>query len=102
MEIALHLLGLFGIAVLIAVPISCLLWFLLKKIEKQRKEMKVIDIRHALEEKVKELGGTIRGGGSLMVPPYTMDFEFELNDKKYVVNLWDKEQKDEYRRNNEN
>jgi hypothetical protein len=50
-------------------------------------------IRHALEEKVRALGGSIEGGGSMVVPPFTMDFSFELSGKHYEVTLVDREEK---------
>jgi len=62
----------------------------------------MIEIRHALEQKIKEMGGLIHGGGSLMMPPYTMDFNFTLRGEEYLVNLWNKKEKDKYEENQEN
>jgi hypothetical protein len=61
-------------------------------------------IRHALEEKVREIGGNVKGAGSMMVPPFTMDFNFELGGKYYGVTLVDLEEKRKARENppNEN
>jgi hypothetical protein len=56
-------------------------------------------IRHALEEKVREIGGNINGAGSMMVPPYTMDIGFELGGKRYEVTLTDLEEKRKAREN---
>ena len=61
----------------------------------------MIHIRHALEDKIKEIGGNIHGGGSMMIPPYTMDFDFELNGREYIVNLWDKKEKQKYNQDEE-
>jgi hypothetical protein len=51
-----------------------------------------LSIRHALEEKVREIGGDVKGAGCLMVPPYTMDFNFELDGRNYSVKLVDIEE----------
>jgi hypothetical protein len=54
--------------------------------------MDQLEIRHKLEEKVKEIGGKIKGAGCMMVPPFTMDFAFELDGRRYTVNLTDIEE----------
>jgi hypothetical protein len=54
--------------------------------------MNQLSIRNALEDKAKELGGKIIGAGSLVVPPYTMDFSFERKGKKYSVTIVDVEE----------
>jgi hypothetical protein len=55
--------------------------------------MNQLSIRDALEDKAKDLGGKIIGAGCLVVPPYTMDFSFELKGKKYSVTIVDVEEK---------
>jgi hypothetical protein len=47
----------------------------------------MIEIRHAFEEKIKEIGGEITGAGGLMVYPYTMDVGFNLNGIRYAIYL---------------
>ncbi|MDR2144448.1 MAG: hypothetical protein LBP29_08775 [Treponema sp.] len=44
-------------------------------------------IRHAFEDKVRELGGKVLGAGCLMVPPFTMYFDFTLDGREYLVTL---------------
>jgi hypothetical protein len=49
--------------------------------------MDQLDIRHAFEDKARELGGKVLGAGCLMVPPFTMDFDFTLDGREYLVTL---------------
>jgi hypothetical protein len=56
--------------------------------------MKQFDIRRALEDKIREIGGEISGAGCSLDPPFTMDFSFMLNGKKYAVTLVEKSFKD--------
>jgi hypothetical protein len=53
--------------------------------------MNQLCIRHALEEKVREIGGHSDGGGFMTVPPFQMDFTFELDNKGYLVTLVNRE-----------
>jgi hypothetical protein len=46
-----------------------------------------LEIRHALERSINAMGGKVGGGGTLMVHPYTMDFDFEYEGERYSVNL---------------
>jgi hypothetical protein len=55
--------------------------------------MDQLGIRHAFEDKAKELGGKILGGGCLMVSPFTMDFNFVLEGKEYWVTLVNAEER---------
>jgi hypothetical protein len=57
--------------------------------------MNQLEIRHALEEKVKTLGGKVTGAGFMTAPPFTMDFSFVLDGRDYSVKLVDSE---EYRK----
>jgi hypothetical protein len=61
--------------------------------------MDQLSIRHALEEKVREIGGKVKGGGCMMVPPFTMDFDFEIDGKHYSVDLVDLEEARKAREN---
>jgi hypothetical protein len=54
--------------------------------------MNQFDIKHALEDKIREIGGEIIGAGCLMVAPFTMDFSFMLGGKKYAVTLVNREE----------
>jgi hypothetical protein len=56
-------------------------------------------IRHALEEKVREIGGKVTDAGCLMAPPFTMDFVFELDGKRYEITLIDLNEKQKAREN---
>ncbi|MDR1905172.1 MAG: hypothetical protein LBQ88_23185 [Treponema sp.] len=56
-------------------------------------------IRRVLEEKVMEIGGKITGAGFMMIPPFTMDFGFELDGKRYEITLVDLEEKRKAREN---
>jgi hypothetical protein len=49
--------------------------------------MDQLGIRHAFEDKARELGGEVLGAGCLMVPPFTMDFDFTLHGREYLVTL---------------
>jgi hypothetical protein len=64
--------------------------------------MNQLSIRHALEDKARELGGEVLGGGCLMVPPFTMDFNFTLEGKEYSVTLVNKEEKRRYMKESKN
>jgi hypothetical protein len=55
--------------------------------------MNQLDIRHAFEDKARELGGKVLGSGCLMVSPFTMDFNFALEGKEYSVSLVNMEEK---------
>jgi hypothetical protein len=52
-----------------------------------------LTIRHAFEDKARELGGKVLGAGCLMVPPYTMDFNFVLEGIEYRVALVNAEER---------
>jgi hypothetical protein len=54
--------------------------------------MDQLSIRHALEEKAREIGGKVTDAGCMMVPPFTMDFVFEMDGKRYSVDLVDLEE----------
>jgi hypothetical protein len=56
-----------------------------------------ICIRRAFEEKAMEIGGKLTGAGSMMEPPFTMDFSFELDGKSYEITLTDLEEKKKVR-----
>jgi hypothetical protein len=47
--------------------------------------MNQFDIRHALEDKISEIGREIIGTGCLMVSPFTMDFSFMLGGKFFIA-----------------
>jgi hypothetical protein len=55
--------------------------------------MDQLSIRHAFEDKARELGGKVLGAGFMTVPPFEMDFSFMLEGKKYSVSLVDMEEK---------
>jgi hypothetical protein len=48
-----------------------------------------LSIRHKLEDKIREIGGEVKGGGCALYPPFTMDFYFELDGQQYAVDLTD-------------
>jgi hypothetical protein len=56
-----------------------------------------LGIRHALEDKIRELGGKIKGAGAMMVLPFTMDFNFEMEGRNFSVKLVDIEDLQKYR-----
>jgi hypothetical protein len=64
--------------------------------------MDQLSIRHALEEKVREIGGKVTDAGCMMVPPFTMDFVFEMDGKRYSVDLVNLENLEEARKAREN
>jgi hypothetical protein len=64
--------------------------------------MDQLSIRHALEEKAREIGGEVTDAGCMMVPPFTMDFVFELDGKRYSVKLVNLENLEEARKAREN
>jgi hypothetical protein len=55
--------------------------------------MDLLSIRHAFEDKVRELGGKVLGAGVSVVAPFTADFNFKLDGKEYWVTLKQREEK---------
>jgi hypothetical protein len=49
--------------------------------------MYLLEIRHKFENLIIEMNGSVSGGGSLLVKPFTTDFQFELEGREYIVNI---------------